>query len=63
MTKPITQLTDHTKAYQNAKGLEDKQRVEKDIKNDSIFTNTKLKIEKEKFEKGEYDVKIENERS
>lgn len=58
VTKPITQLTNHTKKYQNAKGLEQKEAIIRGIKTDKMFENTELKIEKEHAERGDFEYSL-----
>jgi hypothetical protein len=59
VTKPITQLTHHTKNYKSAKGLEEKEKVINEIKRDEIFKVTKLKLKKEQIDKGDFDIKVQ----
>jgi len=58
VTKPITQLTHHTKNYKSAKGLEEKEKVINEIKQDEMFRITKLKLKKEQLDKGDFDIKV-----
>lgn len=60
VTKPITRLTEHTKSYQNSKTLTDKEKIIKEnILNDDLFKQTRLKIKKEKLDRGDYTKVLE----
>ena len=58
VTKPITHLTVYTKRYKKAKGMDEKDRIIKDIEEDDLFEVTKLQLEKEQLDRGEHTVKV-----
>lgn len=58
VTKPITHLTVYTKRYKKAKGMDEKERIIRDIEEDDLFEVTKLQLEKEQLDRGDHSVKI-----